>query len=392
MDVEAVLGFLDEPARLRAYEQCFFKLESTPRLDLEALSVCIRLRPSLENAEKLSTSLLLRIPQEHEDHERIYKLAEILLSNGQFGYALLGERIRAELVALLPELSKNIHGNGEPGDEAERFHLDSVRKATAFLDLLKCVYWLPNHHNHIIDPTTLEFLSRFIGVEAVDNAAHDTVSAFLSLLKRGGTIVVAHATSAPQPWARYDSSLGQMVLVASVIDESVWHQFSALGPGYFKTGGSKVFRTWFQWSSQVVADGTRLRCLKEDLYWQTLRTGLLKGYSDQRKYCLGIVRQSLLAAHGDISTPTMRFAVADSAKYLKIYEQFSSLFETIVLDRYSNQVQACLPELTRLFATDITPVMATTLLSAALHPTLQESVRKIIGNWYMGYLIQVSSS
>jgi tRNA guanosine-2'-O-methyltransferase len=55
-------------------------------------------------------------------------------------------------------------------------------------------------------------------------------------------------------------------------------------------------------------------------------------------------------------------------------------------------VQACLPELTRLFATDITPVMATTLLSAALHPTLQESVRKIIGNWYMGYLIQVSAS
>jgi tRNA guanosine-2'-O-methyltransferase len=391
MDVDAVLRFLDEPSRLRAYEQCFSTLEGTPHLDLEALRVCIRLRPSLENAERLLSFLTLRIPQEPQDSERSYKLAEILLSDGPFAYALLGERLRAELVALLPELSTHIYGN-EPSDEAECSYLDSVCKATAFLNLLKCACWLPSRHNHIIDPTTLEFLCRFIGLEAVDDVAHDTVSAFLSLLKRGESIVVVQPASGPQPWARYDSSLGQVVLVASAVDESVWHRFSHLGPQYFKTGGSKVFRTWFQWVSQVVTDGIKLDCLDENFYWDTIRIGLLTGYSDQRKYCIGIIRQSLLAARGDISTLTMRFAVADGARYLKIYEQYSSLFEIMVLDRYSNQVQACLPELTRLIESDITPVMATTLLSAALHPTVQESIRKIIGNWYMDYVVKVSST
>jgi tRNA guanosine-2'-O-methyltransferase len=75
--------------------------------------------------------------------------------------------------------------------------------------------------------------------------------------------------------------------------------------------------------------------------------------------------------------------------YLGAYEQYSALFETIVLDRYANQVQACLPELTKVFTSGITPLMASTLLSAALNPMVQDGVRKIIGNWYIEYVIKV---
>jgi tRNA guanosine-2'-O-methyltransferase len=130
--------------------------------------------------------------------------------------------------------------------------------------------------------------------------------------------------------------------------------------------------------------------LNSGSYWDKVRLGLLHGHADQRKYCIGIIRQSLLAAQADISTPIMQFRVAESARYLRAYEQYSALFETIVLDRYANQVQACLPELTKVVRSEVTPLMASTLLSAALNPMVQDGVRKLIGNWYFEYVTKAS--
>ena len=39
----------------------------------------------------------------------------------------------------------------------------------------------------------------------------------------------------------------------------------------------------------------------------------------------------------------------------------------------------------------LTAAMATTLLTAALNPLIQESVRKMIGGWYMDFVIKVSN-
>jgi tRNA guanosine-2'-O-methyltransferase len=153
---------------------------------------------------------------------------------------------------------------------------------------------------------------------------------------------------------------------------------------------SKTFRTWFQWISQAVEDKIQLECLNHSSYWSKLQDGLLHGHADQRKYCIGIIRQSLLAAQDDISTPTMQFHMGKRGEYLKAYDQYSALFETIVLDRYANQVQACLPELTKLMHAEITPSMASTLLSAALNPLVQDGVRKLVGNWYIDYTTKVS--
>jgi tRNA guanosine-2'-O-methyltransferase len=86
----------------------------------------------------------------------------------------------------------------------------------------------------------------------------------------------------------------------------------------------------------------------------------------------------------------MKFRIADRVTYLKAYDQYSTLFETIVLDHYANQVQACLPELPKLIQSEITPTMTCTLLSAALTSTVQVGVRKLIGNWYMDYVCKVS--
>lgn len=153
---------------------------------------------------------------------------------------------------------------------------------------------------------------------------------------------------------------------------------------------SQIFRTWFQWISQAANDKIRLDCLHDDSYWDVVRHGLLHGHADQRKYCIGIIRYSLLAAQNDICTPVMEVRVGERAMYLKAYEQYAALFETIVLDRYANQVQACLPELTKLLRSKITSLMASTLLSAALSPMVQDGVRKLVGNWYIEHVVTVS--
>jgi hypothetical protein len=42
MDLEAVLGLLDDEAKNRAFEHSLSNLETSPRMEFEALKVCIR--------------------------------------------------------------------------------------------------------------------------------------------------------------------------------------------------------------------------------------------------------------------------------------------------------------------------------------------------------------
>jgi tRNA guanosine-2'-O-methyltransferase len=120
----------------------------------------------------------------------------------------------------------------------------------------------------------------------------------------------------------------------------------------------------------------------------------VNGHADQRKYCLGILRQSFLVTEGRIETSSIRYGANQSDR--EKYDLYTTLYETIVLHRYTGQVEDCLPSLTGLLgstkgtASKITPAMATTLLTAALDPLIQESIRKMIGRWYMDFVIEVS--
>jgi tRNA guanosine-2'-O-methyltransferase len=456
MNTDTILDLLDNSSRIRAFNSCLEKLEDAPQLDLEALRVCIKLRPAQPTAagagyqgkdtpshvesavppdqdiialnERLHGLLVARIPQETLDSDHFYNLARILCSNGPFADAFFRGNIYQGLLALLPELSRHT----DVTDELEGSVTRDVRRAKSYLTLLKCSYWLPSNCYHVVDSSSLGLLSQFMGIEVTDDIAQDAISALLSLLRRGEPIVVAAPSVARQSWLNLDAISGQAVLSTSIIDDCLWERLSALEHKN-QTGGesmcpissvcrdshhsgmrkhfsmllnfycchagtdngtgkrsSKIFRTWFQWMFQAANDKVQLRCLHDSSYWEIIRQGLLSGYADQRKYCIGIIRHSLLAAQSDICTPVMDFRVAERAVYLKAYEQYSALFETIVLDRYANQVQACLPELTKLLQTVVTPPMVSTLLSAALSPMVQDGVRKLVGNWYIEHVITVS--
>jgi tRNA guanosine-2'-O-methyltransferase len=256
MDLDSILDLLDEGSRHQAFKSCLTKLDTAPQLDLEALRVCIKLRPPprLEDYSKgeihsgnsltatqdgqdtnetmlidqLLHLLLTRIPLEQLDSDHFYKLADILCSDGRFAYLLFQERIHKTLTALLPDLSEHAHKQAEKSNVAEATVRQATRTATAFLTLLKCSYWLPSNHNHVVSPGSLGFLAQFLGLPVIDGIAHDAISAFFLLLKRREPIAIAPPKDGSRSWLKRDTVSGQLVLSGPIIDGSFWSQLSVL--------------------------------------------------------------------------------------------------------------------------------------------------------------------
>lgn len=109
-------------------------------------------------------------------------------------------------------------------------------------------------------------------------------------------------------------------------------------------------------------------------YWRLLLQGLRNGDSEQRKMCLGILRISI-SADWSLASPAVR----------EQYERYCTVFETIVLGRYINQVLECEGDLNLLASSNskVEPKWFYTLLGSALENRMQDSNRKFIGNWVL---------
>lgn len=114
--------------------------------------------------------------------------------------------------------------------------------------------------------------------------------------------------------------------------------------------------------------------------WQA-RTGhsfflqriLQNGTPEQQKLALTILQLSTHLANGR----------QNFSQEAKDFTKFMALYETIVVARYINQVQECVSDFSSLIeppcGVDSSWIVA--LLSAALSPSMQDSVRKVIGAW-----------
>ena len=238
MDSDTILGMLDEQSRTKAFEHCFSTLKTASHIDLDALSVCIKLWPRLEPSHgddhKLFDLLISRIPHEPLDLDHVYHLVEVLCQDRSFADILFRDRIHADLLALRLELAKPVDG------DAEAVAQQNMRKATAYFTLLRCSYWLPSDRNHVIGPGLLELLSSFLGLPDLDEVVLDTISALLSLLKRGEPITVAQRDLA-QPGLKPSAVPGQIILAGPIADGTLWDQLSTLEPTYFTTGRFAIF-------------------------------------------------------------------------------------------------------------------------------------------------------
>lgn len=392
---DAILYLSDESA-IKALELNWAKLgEPTTLLDLNALRLCIRLlstnsanSSSGRSYKELRDLVLHRLPREPQDSKHLYQLAEICSTNQTFTWVLL-HQIAVDLGIAAAQLSTarredyDLHGHVFTAEEY-------LSQTATYMTFLKCSFWLPHDSHHYVAPGTLKLLAGFIGLEELTEVALDTISALLSLLalRHQKSVVVANPGIIQMPWVEVDLTSSKSILGRSVIDNSIWTHLETLNPAYFSTKSSKLFKVWFQWISLAVKDGIDMQGVYEELYWNRVRIGLLTGFADQRKFCLGIIRASLLAAQRDINTDTMRLQVDRRDVYTKAYDRYFVLYETIVLDRYANQIEACLSELSALFGSGsvVTPSMATTLLSCGLDPQVQEGIRKIVGNWYFAFM------
>jgi tRNA guanosine-2'-O-methyltransferase len=362
MATAAVLALLDDSTRKAAFESSLARLKSAPHcIDTDALDICVRLLPSQESTDSDAGStshreglwdiVLERLINEQNSADRLYRIAEICLSHGPSA----AERLNSKIVRTLSQHS-------------HEFSSENLPVVKAYLTFLKCSFWLPRGYHHLVDPDSLRLISCFMSIDGLEETAHDTLSAFFSLLRTNKGLMSSK----------------------SLIDQSLWHQISALDIKSFTSRSSKIFRTWFQWISAAGSDGLEFDCVHEEQYWRRLRLGLVHGHSDQRKYCLGVLRQSFLVTKDSIQTNSIQYGGASTVDRGK-YDLYTTLYETIVLHRYTGQVEDCLPSLTGLLGSDqITPAMATTLLTAGLDPLIQDSNRRMIGRWYMDFVIEVS--
>ncbi|KAK0257311.1 hypothetical protein LTS09_007786 [Friedmanniomyces endolithicus] len=156
-----------------------------------------------------------------------------------------------------------------------------------------------------------------------------------------------------------------------------------------------AYAIWLRW---VFCENAELHFFFERPYWGFLRQGLQNGDGERRKQCLAILRQSVAIVVSDessISTITSREGgTTDRTGLIAQYDRFCTVFETIVLGRYLNQVIECEDDL-GVLASPGSALQAEwlfTLLASALHPKLQDSNRKFIGNWIMRSRFQPDTS
>jgi tRNA guanosine-2'-O-methyltransferase len=395
LDMDDAILYMSDELKLKAFELNWAKLEaSTTHLNIDTVGLCVRLLPALSDEsrkshDKLRHLLVDRIRNDEQDSQCLYHLAEACTHNASFA-----ELFYASIHQALLDAAPWAHPfTQKPAAELEVSAGERVRQVVAFITFLKCSYWLPSGSLHVVRPGILRILMSCVEQEGLAEPALDALSALLALSGSKASIQVPtfEPFGSGAVWAKLDSLAGRYTLDGSLIYLSFWSHLKTLSPALFETKASKLYKVWFQWISQMVKEGIHPDdggLLYGNVYWDRVRTGLLTGFADQRKYCLGIIRASLLVAQWDIDTFIMRMEADNRETYIKAYGRYFVLYETIVLDRYANQIEACLSELSALFGPQsvVTASMATTLLSSGLDPQVQDGIRKIIGNWYFSFM------
>lgn len=144
-----------------------------------------------------------------------------------------------------------------------------------------------------------------------------------------------------------------------------------------------AFKTWLRWVT--APDPTLLPSrdvLRDQTYWRMLLSGLSVGSQEQRKICLSILNLSSSMVHGDLQCNTLP---SDIRVFRSQFAKYSTLFETIVINRYLNQIHDSFGDFRALLSPHslIDATWRIALLTAALSNQMQNSIRKLVGTWIM---------
>ncbi|OJD30707.1 putative methyltransferase tarbp1-like [Diplodia corticola] len=173
------------------------------------------------------------------------------------------------------------------------------------------------------------------------------------------------------------------------IGESIWSRIIDLlstpsDLGYWPS----AFHIWFRWFALKGHLGPSRSIMKQHQYWESLQLGLREGYSEQRKFCLHILTASVRMAMAEGEDLHPYVSGATQPGFETNFTKYCTLFETIILGRYLNQIEECMPDLQTLaWKSSIHPTWIITLLRASLRSGVQDGIRKLVGNRILQGLI-----
>ncbi|KAF4553864.1 SpoU rRNA Methylase-like protein 2 [Elsinoe fawcettii] len=122
--------------------------------------------------------------------------------------------------------------------------------------------------------------------------------------------------------------------------------------------------------------------------WGTLQEALLLGDTEVRRNVLRILRKSMdVLATSDITVKNVYLSVDKSNKVMvkRKVDRFCTVFETIIMGRYINQIRELEADLTNL-GDDLETLPQSwilTLLQSAMSDKMQDSIRTFIGGWIL---------
>ncbi|GAB7339569.1 hypothetical protein MBLNU457_6174t1 [Dothideomycetes sp. NU457] len=217
--------------------------------------------------------------------------------------------------------------------------------------------------------------------ESSFRTSRDAMFALMGAIQRRTVIVEDDATGTPFHHEIWSSCIDS---VFSITDEN---------PHY-----STALQIWLRWLSLPPNSGLCQRLFNSDQYWEIL----LHGFYDQHdfeslKAYLHIIRMSLaIAVEQDIEVQCSYMKlVGTKASKMKIqlaYERFLTIFETMIIGRYINQIRECERDLDHLASAGslVGSSWLFILLMAALSSRMQDSIQKFAGNWLMRSNMQIS--
>ncbi|OCL06382.1 hypothetical protein AOQ84DRAFT_411125 [Glonium stellatum] len=360
-------------------------------LDITATQMAakiIQVFPDDGNIEKLCALITNEIENGNGDPTNLRKVAELCLENSQ-----LRARILLHIENTLKNTIRLIRTSEEFG-----FGIRTDEFLTEYLspDILESGESLPYTGTAPHIAITLRYIIflkfHFWALsESTSTLSLKIFTSLLALLGSSSELAIASrdALSALLPILQTDRLTFPGTDHEDLVGSQIWHRICDLlsQPSNSDFSGN-AFRLWFRWIYQTGRFGPCQRYLQNDEYWALVQAGLLLGHSEQRKLCLSILRGSLPLLEKSIFTDHMCIIFERRKAYKIQYEKYCTLFETVVLDRYPNQVMECRGDLSNLMSTDslIHPSWMSTLLTAALGSRIQDGIRKIIGFWYIEFV------
>lgn len=178
---------------------------------------------------------------------------------------------------------------------------------------------------------------------------------------------------------------GRVYYADSIRADDIWEWIrSALSSGS-AIHRTRAFSLWLRFLVKRSSAFPTQEILVSGVYWKHIMDPLASGTTEQQRLSLSIMNMSLNLCHQDFDCQYMLFKVRSRTNFEEEYQKFAILYQTIVLGRYLNQVEACMPELDSLAQDDskLHKAWLTTLLKACIGSVVQDSIRKLIGDWIM---------